>query len=588
MLKTIANIINLNNPGHYYHWSILTISAANLILIFTMVVIFGLALIIPFPGSKSKFINDESSDDDYKKVKSDSKMWTAKLRNLLINVLPPKRLIPDSQPAYVSSWIYVFGVATLAALFLVIVSGFAIIIGGVDWWHTDVIGHFFNSLHLWSVELFMAFMVIHLWGKFWMAAWRGRRALTWITGMVAFLISVIAAFTGYLSQQNFDSQWIATNGKDAINATGAGAFFNLMNFGQMITWHIVLIPLLLVAIVGGHVVLVRIRGVSHPLPAKRVKGKAAKKSLKIADASEWRGPKRKYDILKEGTIATLVVFVLVFSLALLLSSPDHPPVTVQSWASIAPADFMATVQSELAGTSETATYGPPYNNGSHNVQTIVFSPQIFAGIRQPIDSAKTFVLDPLAKLAVNNNALLNSLDQYNSASISQRQIWLTSYSDAINKITFSGSDIIVPKGNYGPVGQIVSSELSYARSGAIDTALLSQQPFYGSNYTKPLLFIEDGSYFATLAKKDHLVGTQWGVMNETGSYPGQPWLWLYTLWYQIPSFSSSANVDLIAVLMTLVGTILLMMVPFIPGLRDIPRYIPVHKLIYRSWNKRNK
>jgi hypothetical protein len=21
--------------------------------------------------------------------------------------------------------------------------------------------------------------------------------------------------------------------------------------------------------------------------------------------------------------------------------------------------------------------------------------------------------------------------------------------------------------------------------------------------------------------------------DETGSYPGQPWLWLYTLWYQV-------------------------------------------------------
>jgi hypothetical protein len=27
-----------------------------------------------------------------------------------------------------------------------------------------------------------------------------------------------------------------------------------------------------------------------------------------------------------------------------------------------------------------------------------------------------------------------------------------------------------------------------------------------------------------------LTGDQWGVMNETGSYPGQPWLWLYQLW----------------------------------------------------------
>ena len=43
-------------------------------------------------------------------------------------------------------------------------------------------------------------MVIHLWGKFCMAAWRGRRALTWITGVVAFLASIGTAFTGYLSR----------------------------------------------------------------------------------------------------------------------------------------------------------------------------------------------------------------------------------------------------------------------------------------------------------------------------------------------------------------------------------------------------
>jgi hypothetical protein len=66
----------------------------------------------------------------------------------------------------------------------------------------------------------MAFMVIHLWGKFWMAVWRGRRAMTWITGAIAFAASVTECFTGYLAQQNFDSQWIATNGKDAFNAVG--------------------------------------------------------------------------------------------------------------------------------------------------------------------------------------------------------------------------------------------------------------------------------------------------------------------------------------------------------------------------------
>src|ERR1043165_9868406 len=74
--------------------------------------------------------------------------------------------------------------ARLAAFGVAIVSGFALAIGGVDWWHTNPVGHFFNSTHLWSVELFMAFLVIHLWGKFWMAAWRGRGGVTWIPGVM--------------------------------------------------------------------------------------------------------------------------------------------------------------------------------------------------------------------------------------------------------------------------------------------------------------------------------------------------------------------------------------------------------------------
>ena len=35
------------------------------------------------------------------------------------------------------------------------------------------------------------------------------------------------------------------------------------------------------------------------------------------------------------------------------------------------------------------------------------------------------------------------------------------------------------------------------------------------------------------------------MMNETGSYPGQVWLWLYTFWYQIEPFKSSTNADLL-------------------------------------------
>jgi hypothetical protein len=104
--------------------------------------------------------------------------------------------------------------------------------------------------------------------------------------------------------------------------------------------------------------------------------------------------------------------------------------------------------------------------------------------------------------------------------------------------------------------------------------------------TRPLLFLEDGSYFADKATAMNLTGTQWGVMNEAGSYPGQPWLWLYQLWYQLPGFRTSANADLIAIYLTGEATVLLLLVPFIPGLRDIPRWIPVHRLIWwRNWDQ---
>ena len=110
-------------------------------------------------------------------------------------------------------------------------------------------------------------MVIHLWGKFFMAAWRGNRQLTWITGVVTFLVSVGAALTGYVSQTNFDSQWISTQAKDGMNSLGIGAYFNVLNFGQMLMWHIYLLPIGVVALTGLHVLMVRTKGIVTPIGA---------------------------------------------------------------------------------------------------------------------------------------------------------------------------------------------------------------------------------------------------------------------------------------------------------------------------------
>ncbi len=141
------------------------------------------------------------------------------------------------------------------------------------------------------------------------------------------------------------------------------------------------------------------------------------------------------------------------------------------------------------------------------------------------------------------------------------------------------------KGDYGPVPQLLNRLLHLAQAGALDGLPLSSNHFYQTDYSKPLLFMGDGGYLAGLAQDQHLTGSQWGMMNETGLYPGQSWLWLYTLWYQLPPFNTAwaAQTDLLVVLVMLILTLLLLLTPFIPGLRDIPRWVPIYRLIWRRY-----
>jgi ubiquinol-cytochrome c reductase cytochrome b subunit len=180
--------------------------------------------------------------------------------------------VPPDRPVEVvstTSWVYLLGVLSMGAFIVVLASGAVLALEGPTWWHRSGAGRFANGLHLWSTELFFLFMVVHLWAKYFTAAWRGRAGATWVTGAIAFLVSIPTAFTGYLAQQNLDAEWIAIEAKDGLNATGLGAFFNPLDFGQMLIWHVLLLPLAVVLLIWVHLRLVRRRGLAQPIPRER-------------------------------------------------------------------------------------------------------------------------------------------------------------------------------------------------------------------------------------------------------------------------------------------------------------------------------
>ena len=190
---------------------------------------------------------------------------TGSLRRWLSGVITSEQLLPEELPEYTRSFVYMFGALTLGSFVCLVASGMTLGLFGPQWWHLSGLGHFVNSIHFWSVQCLFFFMVLHLWSQFFMAAWRGGRGPTWVVGALLFVSSIMAAFTGYLSQQNLDSQWIAVQGKDAMNAVGIGAFFNLLNFGQMYSIHIAVMPAVIAGLITVHLILVRRRGLVPPL-----------------------------------------------------------------------------------------------------------------------------------------------------------------------------------------------------------------------------------------------------------------------------------------------------------------------------------
>jgi hypothetical protein len=315
------------------------------------------------------------------------------------------------------------------------------------------------------------------------------------------------------------------------------------------------------------------------------------------DTGPWRGAYAPYDLVKELCIAIGVIALLAVLLTVLFSSPDDKPSTIAQWSRQQPANFITAAAKELNGTSDTAEYGPPYNHNGEGQHAAFIHLQKWLGVSHPINTAQDFVIGPL-KTIPNDSSLQSAIAEYRAAPEQTRKAWGEAYAKPLeeretaleekktpnNAVTVNPTTgtVTVNASGAGPVPLMMASLLSLAKSGGLDGALLTSNQFFQTDYTKPLLFMADGGLLSERAEAQHLLGDQWGMMNETGSYPGQVWLWLYTLWYQVEPFKSSENADTLVMLVMGVLSLGFICIPFIPGVRSLPRRIPVYKLIWKE------
>lgn len=292
-----------------------------------------------------------------------------------------------------------------------------------------------------------------------------------------------------------------------------------------------------------------------------------------------------YDLVRELTLACLGTLALVVLLAGAFSTPDVPALSAQQVARQDPLLLVQTELNALSGQSAIATYGPPYNHGDQSLQSLgVLSPQAWSGVQIPIDTAQVDVLRPLSLLSKADPSLALALQTWNRAPTSLQDRWMAAMQKELKPSYFHNGLLAQSADSnvYGPLFLLSNAYLRLAQSGLLEDAIDGANgPSALTNRTKSLLLFENNADSA-YAKKLNMLGNEWGVIKETGDYPGAVWLWYYTLLYQIPPYSTSSSADLLVVISVIVVTLVLILVPFIPGLRSIPRGLGIYRLIWRS------
>src|SRR5436853_2917357 len=207
-------------------------------------------------------------------------------------------------PRETASWFYVFGSAALTVFVLQIVTGILLALvyvpsAGEAWSSLQILNHdvslgwFIRALHGWGSNFMIAIVLIHMVQVFLFGAYKYPRELTWIVGVLLLLMTLGMAFTGQGLRFDQDAYWglgigasiasrVPVIGPWAVNLMLGGPIIAGATLSRFFALHVFVVPGLLIAFVGVHLLMVLKLGINEwPMP-----GRVVRRSTYLRDYKE--------------------------------------------------------------------------------------------------------------------------------------------------------------------------------------------------------------------------------------------------------------------------------------------------------------
>jgi len=145
-------------------------------------------------------------------------------------------------------------------------------------------GWLIRSVHSWTANILVGVIFVHMFSAYFLKAYRRPRELTWITGFLLLVIFLAFGFSGYLLPWNELSYFATRVGTDIAGSLPligkwlktlilGGSSVSQATLSRFFWFHVAILPMAAFFIIGTHVLLVQILGMSKPIGINEAKVK---------------------------------------------------------------------------------------------------------------------------------------------------------------------------------------------------------------------------------------------------------------------------------------------------------------------------